>query len=130
MRELRELRERGALIGVGEQGQREVQVQEVPAASVPDGAWLLDVREEDEWAAGYAPSARHIPLGELGARAAEIPQDQAVYVICRSGGRSARAAQALTGAGWQAVNVAGGMQSWAAAGRPMATDSGAPPFVA
>jgi rhodanese-related sulfurtransferase len=97
---------------------------------VPEGAWLLDVREDDEWAAGYAPGARHIPLGQLGARVAEIPQDQAVYVICRSGVRSARAAQALAQAGWEAVNVAGGMQQWAAAGRPMASDSGAEPFVA
>jgi rhodanese-related sulfurtransferase len=103
---------------------------EVPAAGVPDAAWLLDVREDDEWAAGHVPGARHIPLGQLSARAAEVPQDQTVYVICRSGGRSGRAAQALTGGGWQAVNVAGGMQDWAAAGRPMTTDSGAEPFVA
>ena len=106
------------------------QASEVPAASVPDGAWLLDVREDDEWAAGHAPGARHIALGELSARAAEVPQDQAVYVICRSGVRSARAAQALAAAGWEAINVAGGMQDWAAAGRPMTTDSGAEPFVA
>ena len=110
--------------------ERQAQVLQVAAASVPEGAWLLDVREDEEWAAGYAPGACHIPLGELGARAAEVPQDQAVYVICRSGGRSARAAQALAAAGWQAINVAGGMQDWAAAGRPMATDSGAPPSVA
>ena len=106
------------------------QVQEVSAGSVPDGAWLLDVRENDEWAAGYAPGARHIPLGELGARTAEIPQDQTIYVICRSGMRSGRAANALAAAGWQAVNVAGGMQDWAAAGPPMTTDSGAEPYVA
>jgi rhodanese-related sulfurtransferase len=106
------------------------QGSEVAAASVPDGAWLLDVREDDEWAAGHAPEARHIPLGELSARAAEVPQDQAVYVICRSGVRSARAAQALAAAGWQTINVAGGMQDWAAAGRRMTTDSGAEPFVA
>lgn len=105
-------------------------VSQVPAASVPDDAWLLDVREDDEWAAGYAPGARHIPLGELGARVAEIPQDETIYVICRSGGRSVRAARALAGAGFKTVNVAGGMQDWAAAGRPMTTDSGAAPFVA
>ncbi len=101
-----------------------------PAASVPDGVWLLDVREDDEWAAGHVPGARHIPLGQLGARAAEVPKDELVYVICRSGARSGRAAQALAGAGWRAVNVAGGMQDWAAAGRPMVADSGAPPYVA
>ena len=103
---------------------------EVPAASVPTEAWLLDVREDDEWAAGHAPDARHIPLGELGAHTADIPQDQQIYVICRSGHRSARATQALNGAGWQAVTVAGGMHDWAAAGKPMVTDSGAAPFVA
>jgi rhodanese-related sulfurtransferase len=105
-------------------------LSEVAAASVPAEAWLLDVREDDEWAAGHAPDATHIPLGELSAHAGEIPRDQQIYVICRSGLRSARAAQALNGAGWQAVNVAGGMQDWAAAGRPMVSDSGAAPFVA
>jgi rhodanese-related sulfurtransferase len=105
-------------------------LREVQAAAVPDGAWLLDVREPDEWAAGHVPQATHIPLGQLGARANEVPRDKDVYVICRAGNRSARAAQALNGAGWQAINVAGGMQDWAAAGRPMVTDSGAEPFVA
>lgn len=103
---------------------------EVPAAGVPDDAWLLDVREDDEWVAGHAPTATHIPMGQLGGRTAEVPQDEDIYVICRSGVRSARVAEALTGAGWRAINVAGGMQDWAAAGRPMATDSGAEPFVA
>ena len=102
----------------------------VPAAAVPDGAFLLDVREPDEWEAGHVPGARHIPLGQLGARSAEIPTAAEVYVICRSGVRSARVAQALNGAGWQALNVDDGMHGWEAAGRPMTTDSGAEPFVA
>ncbi len=102
----------------------------VPAAAVPDGAFLLDVREPDEWEAGHVPGARHIPLGQLGARCAEIPTATEVYVICRSGVRSAQAAQALNGAGWQALNVDDGMRGWAVAGRPMTTDSGAQPFVA
>jgi rhodanese-related sulfurtransferase len=103
---------------------------EIPAASVPDGAWLLDVREDDEWQAGHAPGATHIPLGELSSRATEVPKDQTIYVICRSGARSARATFALVGAGWDAINVSGGMQDWAAAGRPMTADSGADPYVA
>jgi rhodanese-related sulfurtransferase len=103
---------------------------EVPAAAVPDEAWLLDVREEDEWTAGHVPGATHIPLGQLGARTAELPLDRDIYVICRTGMRSARAADALNGAGWQALNVAGGMRDWAAAGRPMVTDHGTTPFVA
>ena len=103
---------------------------EVPAVSVPDGAWLLDVREDDEWTAGHVPGATHIPLGQLGARATEVPRDTTIYVICRSGARSARAAFALTGSGWDAINVSGGMQDWAAAGRPMTADTGRDPFVA
>jgi rhodanese-related sulfurtransferase len=117
-------RDEGAVVAVAEA------LTEVPAAGVPDDAWLLDVREDDEWAAGHVPHATHIPLGQLGSRTAELPQDRQIYVICRSGMRSARAAQALSGAGWQAANVAGGMQDWAAAGRTMVTDSGAAPFVA
>ncbi len=105
-------------------------VPQVQASAVPGDGWLLDVREPDEWAAGHAPEARFIPLGELGQRGAEIPVDQTVYVICRSGHRSARATEALNEAGWQAVNVAGGMQEWAAAGRPMVSEKGAQPYVA
>ena len=105
-------------------------VPQVPAADVPLDAVLVDVRELDEWTAGHAPGAQHIPLGEVGARAQEIPRDRDVYVICRSGARSDRAAQALAGAGWTARNVAGGMQGWEQAGLPMVTDSGTPPYVA
>ncbi len=105
-------------------------VPEVPVSQVPGDGWLLDVREPDEWTAGHAPGATHIPLGELGSRTAEIPADRAVYVICRSGHRSAHATSALTSAGWNAVNVAGGMRQWAAQGRPMATETGLPPRVA
>jgi rhodanese-related sulfurtransferase len=105
-------------------------VPEVAVSAVPADGWLLDVREPHEWVAGHAPDARHIPLGDLGARSTEIPTAEMVFVICRSGVRSAQAVHALNGAGWQAVNVAGGMQEWASAGRPMVSDSGARPFVA
>ena len=47
-------------------------VAQVPAAQVPAGAYLLDVREHEEWDAGHAPGAVHIPLGELGARYTEL----------------------------------------------------------
>jgi rhodanese-related sulfurtransferase len=105
-------------------------VPQVPAAQVPQGAVLIDVREDDEWQAGHAPDAQHIPMGEVSARSAEIPHDGEVYVICRSGARSARVAQALAGGGWTVRNVSDGMHGWDAAGRTMVTDSGAPPFVA
>jgi rhodanese-related sulfurtransferase len=103
---------------------------EVLSTDLPDGAFLLDVREDDEWVAGHAPDAVHVRLGDLGARAGELPRDREVYVICRSGARSAYAAQALTGAGWTAVNVSDGMTGWAVAGRPMVSESGTEPFVA
>ena len=101
-------------------------VAQVPAAEVPAGAYLLDVREHEEWDAGHAPGAVHIPLGELGARYIELVQGQPVYVICRSGIRSDHAAQALAGAGWDASNVSDGMVGWQAAGLPMTCDTGQP----
>ncbi len=100
------------------------------AGSVPEGAYLLDVREPDEWQAGHAPAAVHIPLGELQARVDEVPQERDVYVVCRSGGRSAQATMFLNSGGWRATNVDGGMQAWAAAGLPMDAESGRPPQVA
>ncbi|HTT52096.1 MAG TPA: rhodanese-like domain-containing protein [Streptosporangiaceae bacterium] len=103
---------------------------QVLAVDVPPDARLVDVREPKEWAAGHAPGATHIPLGDLSTRYTEIPQDGPVYLICRSGARSNRAANALAGAGWDALNVSDGMQGWAAAGRAMTNDSGAPPYVA
>ena len=105
-------------------------VSQVPAAQVPDGAFLLDVREEDEWTAGHAPGAVHVRLGELGARFGELPGDREIYVICRTGHRSAYVTQALGGAGLTAVNVADGMAGGAVAGRPMVSEDGAEPYVA
>ena len=103
---------------------------EVMSSELPAGAYLLDVREDDEWAAGHAPGAVHVPLGELGERFGELPRDREVYVICRIGQRSAYAARALGGAGLNAINVAVGMAGWAAAGRPMISEDGAEPYVA
>jgi rhodanese-related sulfurtransferase len=103
---------------------------QVPAVDVPADAFLVDVREPDEWTAGHAPGAMHIPLGQLGARYTEIPQEGPVYVICRAGSRSNQAALALAGAGWTVVNVSDGMTGWAAAGRPMTNEDGGPAYVA
>jgi rhodanese-related sulfurtransferase len=102
----------------------------VEATAVPDDGYLLDVREDDEWQAGHAPDAVHIPLSELNARAREVPTDRDVYVICRSGARSAQAVVAFNNAGWTATNVEGGMHAWEAAGRPMVSESRDAPFVA
>ncbi len=105
-------------------------MNQVPASGVPEGSYLLDVREDDEWTAGHAPDAVHIPLGQLGGLAGQVPKDEPVYVICRAGGRSAQATQAMAAQGWDVTNVSDGMQGWEAAGRAMVSESGAPPFVA
>ncbi|MCW2540266.1 MAG: moeZ1 [Frankiales bacterium] len=93
---------------------------------ITDGAILLDVREDHEWVAGHAPQAQHLPMSELAERTAEIPSDRTIICVCHVGGRSARVAAALNGAGWQALNLTGGMEAWTAAGLDVIDDSGAP----
>jgi rhodanese-related sulfurtransferase len=97
---------------------REIDVTELSSAGA-DGAVIVDVRERDEYLAGHVPGARLIPLGELTERAAELPRDGRLHVICASGTRSLQAAQWLAAAGYDAVSVAGGTQAWADSGRPL-----------
>jgi thioredoxin 1 len=84
-----------------------------------DGVYVLDVREPDEYTSGHVPGAVPMPLGEVEARAAEVPTDRDVYVVCGSGGRSARAAAILNAQGARATNVMGGTKGWIAAGNPV-----------
>ena len=104
-------------------------VPEVSVAQLPPDAALLDVRESDEWAAGHAPGATHLPMSELTARMDELPDGDPLYVICRSGGRSARVAAYLSAQGYPAVNVEGGMQAWARQGREIVADGGGEPKI-
>jgi hydroxyacylglutathione hydrolase len=87
---------------------------------------LLDVREPDEWEAGHAPDAWFWPLARLDQVRAELPVGPKIVCVCRSGGRSATATELLRSWGLDAVNLAGGMQAWAAAGRPVERDDGSP----
>ena len=104
----------------------EIDVHTAGEASA-EGAFLLDVREDDEWAAGHAPNAVHVPLSRLGEEYAnKVPERQRVLCICKVGGRSAQATSALLGAGYDIVNVAGGMKAWEAAGMPVVCDDGSP----
>lgn len=89
---------------------------------------LLDVREQDEWDSGHASPATHVPLGDLDPSA--VPQDRPVIAVCRSGNRSGRAAQALSAAGVDVRNLAGGMTAWAAAGLPVVRADGTPGEIA
>ncbi|MET8579923.1 rhodanese-like domain-containing protein [Streptomyces collinus] len=84
-------------------------------------AVLLDVREPDEWQAGHAPGAVHLPLSDLSAGAGlpAAAHARPLLVICRSGNRSRRAAALLAARGADAADVIGGMRDWAAAGLPV-----------
>jgi rhodanese-related sulfurtransferase len=96
---------------------------------VEDGALLLDVREADEWDAGHAPEAVWIPMGDLQARVAELPRDRRIVAICRSGARSDVVAGALIGAGYDAVNLDGGMRAWASEDFAVVASDGLPGVV-
>ena len=83
-------------------------------------AQIVDVREADEVAAGMIAGARHIPLGELRSRLAELDKARPVVAVCRSGRRSAAAADQLAAAGFTAYTMTGGMLDWSANGLPAA----------
>jgi rhodanese-related sulfurtransferase len=88
------------------------------------GAFMLDVRQPDEWAAGHIEGATLIPLGELANRVAEVPADRQIVVVCRSGNRSAQGRDILLGAGLPSVtSMAGGMNDWSGSGKPVVTGS-------
>lgn len=83
-------------------------------------AIIVDVREQDEWQDGHIPGAKHIPLGDMQARAEEILSSPAVIFVCRSGSRSASAAKAFERVGHPDVSsLAGGLQAWQRAGLPL-----------
>ena len=88
-------------------------------------AFLLDVRENDEWRAGHAANAVHIPLGEVVGRVDELPRDRRIVCVCRSGNRSGRVTAWLLEQGFDAVNMRGGMTHWAAFGHPLVNQTGA-----
>jgi rhodanese-related sulfurtransferase len=96
------------------------------AAIIDQGALLLDVRELDEWEAGHVAGASFIAMGSVAERLAELPTDRPIVVMCRSGARSTAVTNGLLGMGYDAVNLAGGIQAWAASDRPVVTDSGTP----
>lgn len=109
-----------------------MQVPTVSVAAVPDplpeDLTVLDVREQVEWDHGHIEGALHLPLSELGGRLDDVPDGQ-LLVVCKVGGRSARAVAWLVAQGRDAVNLDGGMIDWADAGRPMTSATGRPPQV-
>jgi len=85
-----------------------------------DGAFILDVRQPEEWDDFHIPGSTLIPLGELPSRLSEVPEDQEIVVVCRSGNRSQSGRDILTDAGFtQVTSMRGGVSEWRDMGFPI-----------
>ena len=105
-------------------------VETVSPQEVPEGAHLIDVREQSEWDAGHAPAARHLPASSLLEKLEQLPEDDAaLYIVCRTGGRSFQVSQWLNANGFEAINVGGGMDQWFESGLPIVADGEGEPFI-
>ena len=91
-----------------------------------DDVMLLDVREPHEFAAGHIEGAIMIPMSQLAARQAELATDRTIVCVCRSGNRSGMVTEALVRAGYDVVNLDGGMLAWAEAHLPFVDEHGEP----
>ena len=90
-----------------------------------DEITLVDCRELYEWVAGRIDGAVHVPVNTIMAGAGgDLPKDKPVAVICRTGNRSELATMMLQARGYDAHNVLGGMEAWAAAGLPFTAEDG------
>lgn len=90
------------------------------AQRINEGAFLLDVRTAEEWNQAHVAGAVLIPLDELKSRLAEVPVDQDVLIICRSGNRSGQARDLLRAAGLKrTTSISGGINAWMAKGLPV-----------
>jgi len=97
---------------------------EIPATQAynmyQNGAFFLDVRTSAEWDQGHIARSTLIPLDELPSRMNELPRDQDIVVVCKSGARSKEGAAILRQAGFTRVTcMNGGLQAWVAAGYPL-----------
>ena len=85
-----------------------------------NGAFVLDVRTQEEWNEYHAPNTTLIPLDQLPARLNEVPKDREIVVVCRSGNRSQEGRDILLNAGFtQVTSVKGGLNEWRANGYPI-----------
>ncbi len=90
-------------------------------AAIADGATVIDVRSDAEWAQGHVAGAMHVPVGadDFRQRVDGLDRSAPVYLYCASGARSGRAARTLEGMGFERVVNAGGFSRLAAAGAPV-----------
>lgn len=87
-------------------------METVSVTEVPEGAQLIDVRSQMEWDEGHAVGAKHIPMEEIPSRIDDLDLDSDLYIMCRSGGRSAQVVDWLEKHGFDAINVRGGIIDW------------------
>jgi len=78
--------------------------------------FVVDVRQPEEYRTGHINGAKLIPLGELGRRMKELPKDKEIVCVCATGSRSRSATKMLVDAGYNAVNMNGGMMVWSGRG--------------
>jgi hydroxyacylglutathione hydrolase/adenylyltransferase/sulfurtransferase len=105
-------------VAVNDEAATETHLDVTRAAELIEaGALLIDVRQPHEWEGGRLAGARHIEVNELTAAAGSIDRERPVLFYCRSGARSGMAAEAFRQAGFDAFNLAGGIESWVAEGR-------------
>ncbi len=102
--------------------EHELDPQEVARRAREENALVVDVREPEELEAGRFPGARHVAMAALNEQAESIPRDRPVVFACRTGARSGMAAEAFRMAGWDAYNLAGGIEAWEAAGLEIERD--------
>jgi rhodanese-related sulfurtransferase len=98
--------------------ERELTPERVAELVESGAAMLVDVRRDDEWAAGRIPDAVHLPLPELAQRAGELDPGRSIVFYCRVGERSLLAADACRAVGLDAASMAGGIERWLAERRP------------
>ena len=103
---------------------RDLSPQQVSELLAGGEAQLVDVRESYEWEAGRIAGAHHIELEHLASRSSEIEKQRKVVFHCRIGRRSAMATEAFAASGYDAYNMAGGIQAWAEAGLPLEPEGG------
>lgn len=105
-------------------------IPQVQPSDVPEGARIVDVRQPEEFRAGHVPGAVSIPMGEVRDRVADVPQgDGPVYVMCKAGARSQKAAEFYAEQGIEVINVDGGATAWNQAGRDLVSETGDAPAV-
>jgi rhodanese-related sulfurtransferase len=107
-----------------EKTKRDLAPEQVSEMVANGEAQLVDVREPYEWEAGHIAAARHIELERLAFRADEIDKERPVIFQCRLGRRSAMATEAFLASGYDAYNMAGGIQAWAEKGLPLEPEDG------